>query len=73
MRKVALAIIVPAQVVIMASCNLSDGQRGRPQDTYQNEVSLGQRLELFPTSREPRYIPICIPAPLQSPGLDDSG
>ena len=26
-----------------------------------------------PTSREPRYIPICIPAPLQAPGLDVSG
>jgi hypothetical protein len=24
-----------------------------------------------PTSTEPRYIPVCIPAPLQAPGLND--
>jgi hypothetical protein len=146
MRKFALAICVLAPIAVVSSCNLTDGQNGRPEKTFKTEVSLGQTLALFPrrfpadgdpeshacirgnythvyetsqgfsgerevwlccvpvdeilsgsfrcadspfpalfgdtdytkirycslahpTSSEPRYIPVCIPAPLEAPGL----
>jgi hypothetical protein len=148
MRKFGIAILLLAQTVVVSSCNLSDGQEGRPQKTHESEVSLGRTLALLPgrfpadgdpadhacvrgdythvyetdqglsgdpevwlcclpvdeilrdsfrcadsfllalfgdaddakirycslahpTSREPEYIPVCIPAPLQAPGIDD--
>jgi hypothetical protein len=147
MRKFGLAILLLVPTVAVASCNLPDGQNGRPEKTFKKEVSLGQTLAFFPrrfpadgdpdahacvrgdythvyetsagmsgerevwlccipvdeilrdsfrcadslypalfgdtdytkirycslahpTSTEPRYIPVCIPAPLEAPGLD---
>jgi hypothetical protein len=148
MRNFTLAVVLLVQTVVVSSCNLSDGPRGRPQKTHQSEVSLGRTLtflpgrfpadgdpashacvrgdythvyetseglsgdrevwlccvpvdeilsdsfrcadSLFPalfgdtdntkirycsladpTSSEPQYIPVCIPAPLRAPGDDD--
>ena len=148
MRKFAVAILVLAQTILVSSCNLSDGPKGRPQKTYKSEVSLGRTLAFLPgrfpadgdpashacvrgdythvyetsrglsadpevwlccipvdeilrdsfrcadsllpalfgatddtkirycsladpTSTEPQHIPVCIPAPLQAPGIVD--
>lgn len=149
MRNLALAMCILAPAAVLSSCNLSDGQDGRPERTFKTEVSLGETLAFFPrrfpadgdpashacvrgdythvyetsqglggdrevwlccipvdeilsdsfrcadslfpalfgdtdytkirycslahpTSSEPRYIPVCIPAPLQAPGLEDA-
>ena len=48
MRKVGIRILCLAPAVVVASCNLFDGQKDRPQKTYKSEVSLGETLAFFP-------------------------
>ena len=49
MRKGALAILLlAATAVVVSSCNLTDGQKGSPDKTFQAEVSLGQTLAFIP-------------------------
>ena len=48
MRNLALAMCILAPAAVLSSCNLSDGQDGRPERTFKTEVSLGETLAFFP-------------------------